>query len=1066
MAEFGGQNTSFTLDHINGLDAVDVARLASSPSATTASTSPSHASSPAVNGVAPSFSATPSSLVSALNGVDASQSRTESSGSPPELLSSGSELGFSSTSSGPATSSFDPGFPYPRYDAQLCANANEDSPEQGSPHLFALGTMLKNIARTASSASKACDMGSTTDAQQIVDELKRNVLLVAELVSQVKIADASGWSPFPRLRNRTFSVTAGLDVEQHQHLNALSVFQPSNQLDPNAMYDTSDLSRKRGASAIDGDRAMKAMKLEPQEEPQPIPAVPARRLSTSTHASSGFAFAPSTIPPPLVSSLSDISSLPSSLSSTGSTSRPQSSAGIPPHPLALASDPPNSSHPLQAGVQYPTLDSLSGLARTATEYVSPIASSVPSTALPSTGFNPSLPGGMWRDPSASFTHHHQHSLSAGAVLVRIPESGVSAGGPSSLQFPPPPAFHSPTRATLLSQQQSIPMASSSSASLISHHSVRSSRSSSFAHQQGEPPNLPYDIMQARQAAAMYSRASSPALDDEMDGQDSDDDFGDFPHSQYHSPSAGAEGADVVVGAEGPPASMQPPRGGQRRMSRGSPSAEGGSTASGHANEVPQEYRAEVERIFFEFLDNTCSNLEATDAKGEPIHQTLMAKKMQRLDESPDFRPFKFRIQAFTNAFLEELARQGYPEEKIPMKKIRNFLWNQPYISRFNEDGKKSKSKGNHIWHVDAKKTDTGWMFRPFKRRLAGTPPGVAYVGLRWSWAPRIWDPQASRTNMPVKYSSPSLPSWLSWKDDVLSGIPTPDAQNCDVTVEARFIQDGKEEFLSQTVHVTIAPMASVDSTFTPSRRPSLVGDIQNPRRVMSDTVVGQSNPPRSVVLLPMLRAQTTMTPIAPVVAPDSQVVQVLTTAAQRVAQEAQSQVVASPNDVGPELQALAKQQHVLTVTAQAINSKMAAEAQEGTSQSNALTAAAQQVVLQAARQVAADRNVAAVSAGISPSQTSAAQVTVKDVSVATQSAVAQAVDMIGPLSSEMDVLMTASSLLQQQTQHTRLPIPPGAIMESQLGAADASRLHTMGTTSPHYGISIPPASVPVFYSTS
>ena len=62
-------------------------------------------------------------------------------------------------------------------------------------------------------------------------------------------------------------------------------------------------------------------------------------------------------------------------------------------------------------------------------------------------------------------------------------------------------------------------------------------------------------------------------------------------------------------------------------------------------------------------------MDATDSKGEPIHQTLMAKKMQRLDESPDFRPFKFRIQAFTNAFLEELARQGYPEDKIPMKKV-------------------------------------------------------------------------------------------------------------------------------------------------------------------------------------------------------------------------------------------------------------------------------------------------------------------------------------------------------------------------------------------------------------
>lgn len=43
----------------------------------------------------------------------------------------------------------------------------------------------------------------------------------------------------------------------------------------------------------------------------------------------------------------------------------------------------------------------------------------------------------------------------------------------------------------------------------------------------------------------------------------------------------------------------------------------------------------------------------------------MAKKMQRLDESPDFRPFKFRIQAFTNAFLEEASLPGYSDELVP-----------------------------------------------------------------------------------------------------------------------------------------------------------------------------------------------------------------------------------------------------------------------------------------------------------------------------------------------------------------------------------------------------------------
>ncbi|OBZ70550.1 hypothetical protein A0H81_09259 [Grifola frondosa] len=100
----------------------------------------------------------------------------------------------------------------------------------------------------------------------------------------------------------------------------------------------------------------------------------------------------------------------------------------------------------------------------------------------------------------------------------------------------------------------------------------------------------------------------------------------------------------------------------------------------------------------------------------------------------------------------------------------------PYISRFNAQGKKSKSKGNHIGHVDAKRIEGGtWDFRPFQRKLGGTPPGMVYTALRWAWTPHIWDPQASRANLPVKYSSLMLPSGLSWKDDCLSGVPPPNA---------------------------------------------------------------------------------------------------------------------------------------------------------------------------------------------------------------------------------------------------------------------------------------------------
>ena len=63
---------------------------------------------------------------------------------------------------------------------------------------------------------------------------------------------------------------------------------------------------------------------------------------------------------------------------------------------------------------------------------------------------------------------------------------------------------------------------------------------------------------------------------------------------------------------------------------------------------------------------------------------------------------------------------------MSVKKVKNYLWRQDLISRFNADGKKAKSKGNHIWNVDAKKLPGGgWVFRPFKRRIMGQPPPFA-----------------------------------------------------------------------------------------------------------------------------------------------------------------------------------------------------------------------------------------------------------------------------------------------------------------------------------------------------
>ncbi|PFH54209.1 hypothetical protein AMATHDRAFT_135274 [Amanita thiersii Skay4041] len=435
-----------------------------------------------------------------------------------------------------------------------------------------------------------------------------------------------------------------------------------------------------------------------------------------------------------------------------------------------------------------------------------------------------------------------------------------------------------------------------------------------------------------------------------------------------------------------------------------------SESSSSVSDVPAEYKKEVDRIFFEYLNKICSNLDATDSKGEPIHQTLMAKKMQRLDESPDFRPFKFRIQAFTLAFLEELARQGYPEEKIPMKKIRNYLWKQQYILRFNEDGKKAKSKGNHIWNIEAKKTGDGkWEFRPFHRKLAGNPPSVAYCGLKWSWTPRVWDPQASWQNVPVKYSSPSLPSWLNWKDDVLSGIPPPDAEDCTITANANYVLDGQEGQLSHTFTITIAPVSAIDTISYPrSRRPSMAGDT--PRRSTSDSYLCQSNQ----------RSSTDIKSDGASESPDTRVIRVLQQAAQKVTMEAKSQLVAGVPETQDSLEDLAKQKHVLEQTVDAYDKELSGQSH---SQTRRLAVAAQHVVVQAAHTVIADKTGGIV---IPQSEVTAIQsVTLSELSEATQDAIAEAVKMKGTATNDVDIMITATSILK-----ARAPNSPTTSVES------------------------------------
>ena len=147
---------------------------------------------------------------------------------------------------------------------------------------------------------------------------------------------------------------------------------------------------------------------------------------------------------------------------------------------------------------------------------------------------------------------------------------------------------------------------------------RASRSQSISHMAGNPfTHVPDSVSHPTMYESTQSRpptsdrhspqGSSPEYDNE-EGRESEDEGGEHSGHQYASLGClGELDAESKSSAEGPGnGTAARSHAGQRRMSRTSPSNEGG-TSSGHGNEVPQEYRTDVERIFFEFLNSICSN---------------------------------------------------------------------------------------------------------------------------------------------------------------------------------------------------------------------------------------------------------------------------------------------------------------------------------------------------------------------------------------------------------------------------------------------------------------------------
>ncbi|KAF6763922.1 hypothetical protein DFP72DRAFT_873762 [Ephemerocybe angulata] len=739
------------------------------------------------------------------------------------------------------------------------------------------------------------------------------------------------------------------------------------------LHGASDQSRKRGPCELDEHRSVKAMKREPQDQVLPIGAE-----SLPLDAPSAFP-ATSAIPSSALPSISRPASPHASFAAAVAQY-----ALVPPQLLPPAPPIPPSSipiPPLRLNTPLPTINPTLPL------------------AAPSVYTNGRA---AWGDGNVTQTRHH-HSLSAGAILnpMQVPTVPVASSGIVNVSGPPTPITTNP------------PLVRTNRSGSVSSLQYDSQ---GYFFNEKEPTEVP--ISGTRSARGSISLGTGWYFGG--DNNSSPTNTSEEPCTTRNSPSDDDD--DDSSSESDDDENMA------ARSSTHLPLSEGSSSSSAGAD-VPAEYRAEVDRVFFEYLNKICSNWDQ-------IHQTLMAKKMQRLDESPDFRPFKFRILAFTTAFLEELARQGYTEDKIPMKKIRNYLWRQPHILRFNEDGKKAKSKGNHIWNVEARKLGDGkWEFRPFHRKLSGTPPSVAYVGLRWTWAPRVWDPQNAFEKVPVQYSSPNLPPWLSWKGDILSGVPTPDAEPCQVTVVAQFVLEGVEGQVSRTFTIAISPVGGHDGQFPRSRRPS--GSGEAPRRSASDSAL-------SMIPQRAKGARVAPPPVVPIPGEtsSSRVIRVLQNVAQRVTDEAEHQIV-DPSTIPKtdSLQDIVMQKHVLDQTVEAMDMELSGH---GHSASKRLVIAAQQVVIQAAANVIADRNVSIGRAPVVPNKSTAVQrVSVSELSDATHDAIAAAVKTNGPRSTEVDIIVTAASILKAKAPAADAVVTPAVPPRTIPSMNFASNLSTL-----------------------
>jgi len=82
-----------------------------------------------------------------------------------------------------------------------------------------------------------------------------------------------------------------------------------------------------------------------------------------------------------------------------------------------------------------------------------------------------------------------------------------------------------------------------------------------------------------------------------------------------------------------------------------------------------------------------------------------------------------------------------------------------------------------------------WRFQEYPRHFITEPVRTATVGQRYTYVPRVWDPELCEPEVII--SAPHLPPWLALINNMLVGVPPENAVDVDIRLVATVLPSGR-----------------------------------------------------------------------------------------------------------------------------------------------------------------------------------------------------------------------------------------------------------------------------------